>query len=366
MTTMDQMIDKLSIFGEISVNLKNVIKSYYVFDDNKGLNVLFITSDDKVFAFGSNRWGVCGVGHEMVVNEPKVITELCDKCVQQFYNGQSFALALTRDNKIYVWGNNQFGQLGRGFTAIEKVFKPQVIKGLEDKEIIQISCGSAHTLVLTSDGIVYGFGDNTYGQIGCGNGFGDKVCVITQVKALPKVKSIHCSFRTSFAITDNGFVYSWGRNSWCVLGHELERNECVFEPKLIQNLQNIQSICSSHQNTYFLSNNQNIYFCGKYYENNIECFQLIPKLLKTDSHFQSLNSINCYRKLYPIGCVLSEGLVYSLKWNSIEKTNYKTLEEFYSNECQMTYKTYHLKLQTELNERNFYINGNYLSFLLIY
>ena len=70
-----------------------------------------------------------------------------------------------------------------------------------------------------------------------------------------------------------------------------------------------------------------------------------------------MHSINCYQKLYPIGCGLNEECVYSLINNRIEKTNYKTLEEFYSNECQMTYKTYHLKLQSDIKDKNLQILG---------
>ena len=57
-------------------------------------------------------------------------------------------------------------------------------------------------------------------------------------------------------------------------------------------------------------------------------------------------------------------MIYSLKRNSIEKTNYKTLEEFYSNECQMTYKTYHLKLQSDINDMQLKIIGMYFGISL--
>ena len=69
-----------------------------------------MTSNDKVFGFGSNEFGVCGFGHQMVVNEPKFIEELCNKSVIQFYNGMFSVFALTSDNKLYGWGSNEFGQ----------------------------------------------------------------------------------------------------------------------------------------------------------------------------------------------------------------------------------------------------------------
>ena len=49
------------------------LKAFHVFDDKKGYNGLFITSDDKVYGFGQNTWGCCGLGHNTFVNEPQVL-----------------------------------------------------------------------------------------------------------------------------------------------------------------------------------------------------------------------------------------------------------------------------------------------------
>ena len=322
------------------------IKYIHVFDDKIGFNVLFVTMDDEVFGYGSNQWGVCGLGHNKNVKDPQIIPELCDKNIQQFYNGLGFAFGLTSDNELYGWGSNNWLQLGRKLLNQENT-KPIKID-IEKRSIKQISCGSYHTLVLTCDGIVYGWGDNTYGQIGCGKELGEKT-TMARLISLPKIKLIHCLFFTSFALTDNGMVYSWGQNIGCELGHELNQNGCVFEPKLIINLTNITSICSSNRNIYFLSNNGNIYF-GEYSKTQNKIYQIVPKLLTNEVNIHLLHSIDCYQQNYSIGCALSDEWVYSLKNDSIEKTNYKTLEEFYSNECQLSYKTYYLKLISGIQE----------------
>ena len=216
----------------ISNDIKKVIKRFYVFDDKKGNNVLFVTLNDKVFGFGSNAYGVCGFGHQMVVNEPKIIEELCDKSVIQFYNGMFSAFALTSDNKVYGWGSNSLGQLGINVVNFAKVYKPVLIEDLNDINIKQISFGSAHTLVLTSDGIVYGWGQNRYGQIGCGKKLGEYISIITQLESLHKIETIHCSFCKSFALTDNGMVYSWGSNTRVSFGTRIEPKGMPFRTKI--------------------------------------------------------------------------------------------------------------------------------------
>ena len=198
--------------------------------------------------------------------------------------------------------------------------------------------------------MVYGWGGNDRGQIGCGKELGKRISVIVKLELLHKIKSIHCSYCQSFALTDNGMVYSWGWNQWCHLGHELKQNECVFEPKLIINLQNITSICSSSVNTYFFSNESEIYFCGKYYdENNEKCFQLLPKviefrkdielLLKNKLFERSIHSISIFKELKVIGILVINYNVYQLNCNKIVIKNFKSLQEFYSKEYQLTYGT---------------------------
>src|ERR1700721_1489607 len=102
------------ICSKIEQKLKKIVKAFHVFDDYKGLNVLFITSDDKVYGLGQNNFGCCGLGHNSVVNEPQVIPELCHKNIKQFFIGYDFVLALNNDGKVFSWGCNDDGQLGIG------------------------------------------------------------------------------------------------------------------------------------------------------------------------------------------------------------------------------------------------------------
>ena len=62
------------------------------------------------------------------------------------------------------------------------------------------------------------------------------------------VKSVHCVDKQWFALTTDGYVYSWGHNIWCDLGHDLEKDEVVYEPKLINNLSNITQFIVTGEN----------------------------------------------------------------------------------------------------------------------
>lgn len=67
------------------------------------------------------------------------------------------------DGKVYSMGRNTHFQLGNSKTTSQQ---PHVIQALENFKIKSIACGSNFTMVLSSDGKVYGFGQNSNGQLG--------------------------------------------------------------------------------------------------------------------------------------------------------------------------------------------------------
>ena len=100
----------------------------------------------------------------------------------------------------------------------------------------------------------------------------------------------------------------------------------------------------SSNNTYFLTNEGLIYFCGEFKdENNRELYQKIPKLLKTDTKIISLHSIPYYQKSYSIASAVTEDSVYSIDLNNIIKTEFKTVFDYYSKQYKMTVKSIDIK-----------------------
>src|ERR1700733_41604 len=73
---------------------------------------------------------------------------------------------MTDSNRIYGWGFNDCRQLAT--KPVMDYLTPIIIKFPKNDTICQISCGYYHSLALTSDGDVYGWGYNTFGQIGTG------------------------------------------------------------------------------------------------------------------------------------------------------------------------------------------------------
>ncbi|HLX52724.1 MAG TPA: hypothetical protein VKR58_02230, partial [Aquella sp.] len=86
--------------------------------------------------------------------------------VTKFDCGLEHVIAISSGNKIYVWGNNYYGQLGLGDNE-PRIFPCELDLRLTDSDYVRsFSCGANHTILLTNYGHVYVWGSNQHGQLG--------------------------------------------------------------------------------------------------------------------------------------------------------------------------------------------------------
>ena len=78
--------------------------------------------------------------------------------------GEKHSIALLLDGKVLTWGTGSFGQLGHG--DYEHQPTPKVIESLLDVPISEIYAGLSHTEMMTARGKVFTFGSNWQGQLG--------------------------------------------------------------------------------------------------------------------------------------------------------------------------------------------------------
>ncbi len=140
--------------------------------------------------------------------------------------GTGYALALKHDGTIWAWGENRDGQLGvSGRTS--RLTPTRTRAGLylsgDFEDAVAIAAGWTHSMALKSDGTVWAWGLNAHGQLG--NGTRIDYSIPVQVVGLDgngllaDVQAISVGLRHSLALTSNGTVKAWGRNSWGQLGN---------------------------------------------------------------------------------------------------------------------------------------------------
>ena len=71
--------------------------------------------------------------------------------------GRSHTLALSSDgNRLYTWGDGEFGKLGLGSTTSKPT--PNIIDSLRNVGLKKIACGTTFSVALGNNGLVYTFG----------------------------------------------------------------------------------------------------------------------------------------------------------------------------------------------------------------
>lgn len=92
-------------------------------------HTIFLTKDYKVMACGSNMQAQLGLGEETKITwEPQYVTKLGTDKIISVCTGIAHTLALSIDNKVYGWGSNDKHQLGFPEKSL-KCWYPTEFKG---------------------------------------------------------------------------------------------------------------------------------------------------------------------------------------------------------------------------------------------
>jgi alpha-tubulin suppressor-like RCC1 family protein len=130
-------------------------------------------SDGTVWTWGANFGGKLGVGASST-NLPRISvpTEVHGPGDVGFFNsvsaimgGEVHNVALKSDGTVWAWGANIFGQMGNGTT--NEAHNPVQVNGLTN--IISLGGRGYHTLAVQADGTIWGWGWNSAGELGSGN-----------------------------------------------------------------------------------------------------------------------------------------------------------------------------------------------------
>ncbi len=142
--------------------------------------------------------------------------------IQQMACGDRHSLVLLSDGSVWGAGDNYCGQLGDGATAQSHNWKSVIPSG---GGVIQVATGSEHSLALKSDGSVWATGNNRSGQLGDGTTVNKTTwtCVISS-----GVIQVAASGHHSLALKADGSVLATGHNSEGQLGDGTTMNKSTW------------------------------------------------------------------------------------------------------------------------------------------
>ncbi len=179
-----------------------------------------IKSDGSIYCWGSNTNAALGLGAANSDNgiypNPVLLTEKAVfKSIEAGYNNYC---ALSHDDEVWCWGNNNYGQAGFDVSDTN-ILKPQKIAALSD--VIQIELGAYHSCALKSNGKTYCWGLNSNGRLGDGTSANTHIPeLVYGTDGANAFESITVGWDHSCGITSDAKVYCWGSNTYGQLGQD--------------------------------------------------------------------------------------------------------------------------------------------------
>jgi alpha-tubulin suppressor-like RCC1 family protein len=163
------------------------------------------TFGPKLFTWGNNLRGQLGLGNTTYYSSPKQVGAL-NTWSTVVSTHSFFNIALQTNGTLWTWGYNNYGQLGLGNRTYYS--SPKQVGALTTW--LKIAGGLYHTVAIKTDGTLWTWGNNVNGQLGLGNTTLRNSP--NQVGALTNWSSIGGGSYHTVALKTDGTLWTWGNN----------------------------------------------------------------------------------------------------------------------------------------------------------
>ncbi len=168
-------------------------------------------SDGTLWAWGYNGYGQLGDGTS--TNRFSPVQVGTDNKWVSVAAGEFHSLALKSDGTLWAWGDNGYGQLGDGTNT----FRLSPVQVGTDNKWVSIAAGVVNSLALKSDGTLWAWGYNHDGEIGDGTSQNNRLAPV-QVGIGYSWVAVAAGGFHSIAKKTDGTLWTWGWNGWGQLG----------------------------------------------------------------------------------------------------------------------------------------------------
>ena len=182
------------------------------------------TEDSRVFSFGWNEAGQCGVGsQEETIAVPTEVSTLRGRTVLHIASGAMHSHFVTVPREFWSVGSNAFGQLGNNF--VEDARKPVLVKLPYASEPVRLlACGDFFTIAIIGDNLAYSWGRNIHCQTGAlrSNCVRKPEICLALNRRCEDVVFMTCGSDHTVLLTRDGDVLQFGSNVAKQFGQHLQ------------------------------------------------------------------------------------------------------------------------------------------------
>ncbi|XP_020096036.1 ultraviolet-B receptor UVR8 [Ananas comosus] len=224
----------------------------------------FIMQSGELFTCGDYSSFCCGHGEVgRTIFRPTRVEALKGIACKQVATGLSFTVILTTEGQVYTCGSNTHGQLGHGDTVDRPT--PRLVELFKDLgHVAQVAAGASYTFAVTDDGTVYSFGSCTNFCLGHGDQHDELLPRAIQSFKRRNIHVVRVSAGDEHAVAldSSGYTYTWGRGYCGALGHGDENDKT--SPEMIASLKGQVGVqvCARKRKTFVLTDEGLVYAFG--------------------------------------------------------------------------------------------------------
>jgi alpha-tubulin suppressor-like RCC1 family protein len=168
-----------------------------------------IKQDGSLWCWGWNSFGQLGYGTNTDKSLP---VQIISSGVSSVSLGGYHTCAIKIDGSLWCWGNNLQGQLGDG-TRTNKNTPVQIMSS----GVKAVSLGDFHTCAIKQDGSLWCWGDNEKGQLGDETYYGSHTAYPVRIIS-SGVSSVSLGWKHTCAVKTDGSLWCWGYNGYGQVG----------------------------------------------------------------------------------------------------------------------------------------------------
>jgi alpha-tubulin suppressor-like RCC1 family protein/outer membrane protein assembly factor BamB len=180
--------------------------------------------DGSIWTWGGNEAGQLGIGSRNT-NSTSPVRVGTDSAWVEVRAGGFFSLARRADGTIWAWGTNRFGELGIGInsgSSTNFLRRVPMMVGT-NSDWASVSAGAFHALALKTNGTIWSWGRDNFGQLGVGGAVDGRDThnenAPLQIGTSSNWTTIEAGSFHSFAIDASGGLFGWGANFYGQLGN---------------------------------------------------------------------------------------------------------------------------------------------------
>ena len=278
-----------------------------------------IRNDGSLWVWGSNAYGALGIGEEP---ESLVPVRIMDD-VSSTIAGNSGAYGAIKSNgELWNWGlHGNYGRLGRETKG--RYLEP----GKLTDHVLMADMGTGHSAALMDDGTLWMWGQNNYGELGNGRKgslftgeWADSIFEPLPFKAMTNIERVETGSHSTFAIDREHRLWAWGANDYAQLGIGKTGDAEVAVSKLFPNhktkiqtkpilvMEDVAAV-SAEDTTAILKTDGSLWICGKGCYTQDENYQLHHE------PFKIMDDVVCAATSYEhFAAIKSDGSLWT--WNN--------------------------------------------------